>query len=133
GLGFSASRRPVLSNATTFVSLGGTLTLTGSKFRGDSEGSGGNTSHASPADYPLVQLRSLDSGQTAFLRATSWSANSFISAPVTGLPPDWAMATVFVNGIPSVSSLLRLDVPLSILSNPVKLAGGAFRFSFTNV
>ena len=43
------------------------------------------------------------------------------------------MAAVFVNGIPSVSSLLRLDVPLSILSNPVKLAGGAFRFSFTNV
>jgi N-acetylneuraminic acid mutarotase len=135
GLGFSHARQPVISNSTPIVNLGGILTLNGSKFRGDSEGSGGNTSHNSPADYPVVQLRSFDSGQTVFLLATSWSSSSFISSPVTGLPPDWALATVFVNGIPSASSILRLDAAagnLIILTNPIKLAGGAFRFSFTN-
>src|SRR5262249_44608317 len=34
--------------------------------------------------------------------------NSFTSAPVSGLPGGYALATVFVNGIPGVSSILSV-------------------------
>ena len=88
-----------------------------------------------PADYPVVQLRRLDNEQTLFLLSTNWQTNSFTSAPVSGLPPGWAMATMFVNGIPSTSSLLRLDaVPLPpiCLTNAAKPSGGACQFTFTN-
>ena len=135
GLGFDASWQPQIDTFTSPLATNGCLTLTGSGFRGVSEGSGGNGSQDSPADYPAVQLRRLDNEQTLFLLSTNWSTNSFISAPVTGLPAGWTMATVFVNGIPSTSSLLRLDAvamtPIR-LNNATKLSGGACRFAFTN-
>ena len=79
GLGFSKSWQPQIATVTSPLSLGGSLVVTGSQFRGISEGSGGN-SQDSPADYPLVQLRSLESEQTVFLLTTNWSTNSFTSA-----------------------------------------------------
>jgi len=66
-----------------------------SGFRGISEGSGGGTED-SPADYPLVQLRSVESGQTSFLLTTNWSSNLLASAPVSGLPSGYTLATVMV-------------------------------------
>jgi hypothetical protein len=114
--------------------LGGGLTLTGSGFRGVSEGSCGN-SQDSPADYPLVQLRSVESGQTMFLLSTDWQTNSFASAPVWGFPPGYAMATVFVNGIPSTGSVLNVSVPVltaTTLTGAKRLTNGACQFCFTN-
>ena len=105
GLGFSASWQPQIATFTSPISRGGSLTLTGSRFRGVSGGSGGN-SQDSPGDYPVVQLRSVESGQTLFLLPTNWSASSFTSVPVRGLPPGYSLVTVFVNGIPSSSILL---------------------------
>jgi hypothetical protein len=132
GLGFSNAWRAQVTTITSPLSSGASLSLTGSKFRGVSEGSGGNTSYGSPADHPVVQLRSVEGGRTVFLSATSWSANAFTSSPVHGVPPGWALATVFVNGIPSTSSVVRVESPLIYLANPLKLAGGAFQYSFTN-
>jgi hypothetical protein len=129
---------PVRTQIATFtspLSLGGSVVLTGSQYRGVSEGSGDNPQD-SPADYLLVQLRSVESGQTLFLLSTNWSTNSFTSAPVSGLPPGWTLATVFVNGIPRTSSILRIDavaMPAIILTNAAKLPGGAFQFAFTNM
>ncbi|HVM50975.1 MAG TPA: hypothetical protein VMU04_23305 [Candidatus Acidoferrum sp.] len=111
------------------------LTLTGSGFRGISEGSGGNGGQDSPADYPVVQLRRLDNEQTAFLTCTNWQTNTFTSAPVSGLAPGWVMATVFVNAIPSASCLLRLDaaaIPPIRLARPSKPPGAACQLTFTN-
>ena len=105
GLGFSPSWQPQVATITSLLNPGSSLMLTGSQFRGISEGSKGG-SQDSPADYPLVQLRSLENGQTLFLPATNWSTNSFASVPVTNFPSGYAMATVFVNGIPGQSSLL---------------------------
>jgi hypothetical protein len=51
----------------------------------------------------------VESGQTLFLLSTSWSTNSFTSAPVSGLPPGYALVTVFVNGIPSAASVLNIE------------------------
>jgi hypothetical protein len=108
GLGFSASWQPQIATFTSPLSLGSSLVLTGSQFRGIAEGSGGN-SQDSPADYPVVQLRSLGNEQTLFLLSTSWSANSFTSAPVCDFPPGYALVTVFVNGIPSPAGILNIQ------------------------
>jgi hypothetical protein len=120
-----------------FNAANGCLTLTGSRFRGVSEGSAGNGAQDSATDYPVVQLRRLDNEQTVFLLSTNWQTNSFTSAPVSGLPAGWTMATMFVNGIPGQSSLLLIGAAAAspgpiVLTNTVKLPGGACQFSFTN-
>lgn len=104
GLGFSSTGQPQISTFTLPLVSGGSLSLTGTRFRGISGASGGN-SQDSPSDCPVVQLRSMENGQTLFLRATNSSATSYVSAPVTGLSIGWVIATVFVNGIPSTSVL----------------------------
>jgi hypothetical protein len=107
GLGFSAAWQPQIASFTSPLSLGSSLVLTGSQFRGISEGSCGDTQD-SPGDYPVVQLESLGNEQTAFLLTTGWSSNSYTSATVSNLPPGYALATVFVNGIPSAASILDI-------------------------
>jgi hypothetical protein len=108
GLGFSALWQPQIITFTSPLSLGNNLALTGSQFRGISEGSGGNCGQDSPADYPMVQLRSLENEQTLFLLSTNWSTNMYTSASVKGLPPGFALVTMFVNGIPSTSGILDI-------------------------
>ncbi len=137
GLGYSPSWRPQIATCTSPLSFGNSLVLMGSKFRGISEGSAGH-SQSSSADYPLVQVRSLESGYTAFLMpasGTNWSTNSFTSAPVSGFPPGWALVTVFVNAIPSTGAVFNVSgpVPLAVkLTGAQRLGGGSFQFSFTN-
>ena len=134
GLNAGAAWQPHIGTCTSPLSLGGSLTLTGSGFRGVSAASGGN-SQDSATDYPLVQLRSLESGQTTFLLATNWQTNSFASAPVWRFPPGYALATVFVNGIPSTGAVVNLSVPVpttTTLTSAGTLANGAFQFAFTN-
>jgi hypothetical protein len=129
GLGFNASWQPQIATVSLLTS-GGSLTLAGSQFRGISEGSGGNGSQDSPADYPVVQLRSLGNEQTLFLLTTNWSTNSLTSVPVTNFPSGYALATVFVNGIPSPSHVLYVG-PFAVF-NSTMLSGGAFQFTFGN-
>ena len=119
---------------TSPLNLGNSLVVAGSQFRGVSEGSGGNSSQDSPSDYPLVQLRAIESGQTAFLSSANWQTNFLASLPVSSFPPGWALATVFVNGIPSASSILLVaPAPTAILlTQPAKPGHGAFQFTFTN-
>ena len=47
-----------------------------------------------------------------FLLSTSWSTNSFTSAPVCDFPPGYALVTAFVNGIPSTASVLDILPPV---------------------
>jgi hypothetical protein len=135
GLGFNAAWQPQIATFTCPLATNSCLTLTGSGFRGISEASGGNGCQDSAADYPVVQLRRLDNEQTLFLLCTNWQTNSFTSAPVTDLPAGWVMATMFVNGIPSTGSLLRLDavvMPPICLTNAALSSGGGCQFTFTN-
>ena len=79
--------------------------LKGSLFQGISQASGGNTQDSS-TNYPIVQLRSLDSSQVVFLPvdpAFGWSDTSFTSLPVKAFPFGPALVTVFTNGIPSIA------------------------------
>jgi hypothetical protein len=108
GLGFSSDWQPVIATATKNLRLGQHLRLTGSLFQGISQASGGGTQDSS-SNYPVVELRSLDSSQVAFLLTDpvgGWSDTTFISAPVTGFPSGPALATVFTNGIPSTAKYL---------------------------
>ena len=124
-----------ITSVPSSLAFGDTLAISGSRFRGIAEASGGNGSQNSPTDYPVVQLRSIESGQILSLPTANWSTNSILSVPVDGLPPGWTLATVFVNGIPGQSAILRLVPPVTtiVLINPATLPGGAFQFSFTNV
>jgi len=54
---------------------------------------------------------------------------------VRNFPPGYAQATVFVNGIPSTSSIVNISVPIpkvTILTGPTKQASGSFQFAFTH-
>jgi hypothetical protein len=93
------------------LSLGSTFVVIGSQFRGVPEGWCGNSKDSS-ADYPLVQLRSIESGQTTYLLSTNWSTNSFTSLPAWNFPPGYALATVFVDGMPGTSSIVSISVPV---------------------
>jgi hypothetical protein len=134
GLGYTNAWQPQITAITAPLSLGNSLVVTGSQFRGVSGGSGGNSQDSS-TDYPLVQLRSIESGQTVFLLTTNWSTNSFTSLPVWNFPPGYALATVFVNGIQSTSSIVNISVPLPTapkLSSATMRTDGSFQFAFTN-
>ena len=135
GLGYSNSWQAQISTVNSPLVLGTNLMLTGSQFRGISEGSGGNANQDSPGDYPVVQLRSLANEQTMFLSTTNWSTDSFVSTPVTNFPAGYALVTVFVNGIPSPSSIVSINPAFTaiILMHPTKLGSGALQFSFTNL
>ena len=111
GLGFVEAWRPVLTSATSPLLLGTSLSLTGSQFRGLSEGSGNNSAQNSPTDYPLVQLHRLDNGQMRFLLADTWSDASFTSVPVTDFAAGHALVTVFTNGVPSIARIVRIAQP----------------------
>ena len=81
-----------------------------------------------------MQLRSIESGQTVFLSSTNWSTNSFTSLPVWNFPPGYALATVFVNGIQSTSSIVNISVPnpaVTTLSG-AQMTNGSFQLNFTN-
>jgi hypothetical protein len=134
GLGYSNSWQPQIATITSPLNLGGNLAITGSGFRGISEGSSGGTQD-SPADYPVLQLFSLEGGKTVSVPCANWSAASFNSATVWNFPPGWALATVFVNGIQSTSSIINVSVPVPTpltLTSATTQPDGSFQFGFTN-
>jgi hypothetical protein len=133
GSGCTNSWQPQITLATSPLNLGTPLTITGSGFRGIAEGSSGN-SQDSPGDYPLVQLRSIENGQMTFLLTTDWSTNSFTSLPIWNFPPGYALATVFVNGIQSTSSIVNISVPIPGMTTltGAQTSTNGFQFAFTN-
>ena len=111
GLGFSSAWQPEIATASPILTFGHRhLLLTGSRFQGISQASGGNTQDSS-SNYPIVQLRSLDNSQVVFLPVdpiSGWSDTTFRSIPVRDFPKGPALVTVFTNGIPSDAKYLIL-------------------------
>ena len=106
GQRFSTAWQPRISTITSPLSPGKSLSISGLNFRGISSASGGNSCLDSSSDHPVVQLRSLANGQIAYVPLTNWSASSCVSTSVWNFVPGFALATVFVNGIPSQSSMI---------------------------
>src|SRR5262249_2075242 len=105
--------QPVIERAPLTLKSGKGLRLMGSRFQGISQASYGGTQDSS-TNYPIVQLRSVDSGQVAFLPVdpvSGWSGTTFRSTPVPGFPPGPALVTVFTNGIPSEAKSLVVKQP----------------------
>ena len=103
GLGFLPAWQPQIATASSFLTPGNKLNLTGSRFQGISQASSGTVQDSS-TNYPVVQLRRLENEQVTYLPvdpASGWSDSSFTSAPVTGFPFGPALVTIFTNGIPS--------------------------------
>jgi N-acetylneuraminic acid mutarotase len=117
---------PQIASAPTTLASGSSLTLTGSRFQGISQASGGSYQDSS-SNYPIVQLRALDSGQTAFLPvepSAGWSDATFTSMPVNGFPLGPALVTVFTNGIPSDARYLVVTPPGLVANVSTRLPVG---------
>jgi hypothetical protein len=123
GLGFNSSWQPLLTTAG--IGTGNAIMVSGSRFKGISEASGGNSHQNSSSNYPLVQLLSLVNEQMLFLplnMIAGWSDTAFTSTPITvmttnssGYPIGYALVTVFTNGIPSDSKYVVVS-PLTLNS-----------------
>jgi hypothetical protein len=112
GLYFDAAKRPLVDPPPATLLQGEPLALTGANFRGISEASASMGASSSPANFPVVTLRAIDSGLTQTLPpGANWSATTFTSTPITGFPLGHALVTVHANGIPSAPQIIRLAVP----------------------
>jgi hypothetical protein len=130
GLGFSSAWQPLIATAPSTLTSGDSLALTGSVFKGISEASGGNGAQNSSSNYPVVQLRSIDNSQVAFLLVdptAGWSDTAFTSVPVSGFPSGGALVTIFTNGIPSDSKYLVFlnNTPPTITAATISRQQGA--------
>ncbi len=108
------ARRPTVNTIAPTIGQPRKLTLSGTGFQSDSEGSGGGT-NSSATNYPLFRLQRLDNGLTTFVEpdpAVSWSATSFQSTSLYGLQAGYYQAALVANAIPSHARLLRI-APLS--------------------
>ncbi len=121
GLGFSGAWQPQIATAPSTLQSGTRLILTGSLFKGISQASGGNFQDSS-SNYPIVQLRSLESSQVVFLLVdptVGWSNTAFTSLPVSGFPFGPSLVTVFTNGIPSAAKYLVFGQPKISVEQPI--------------
>jgi hypothetical protein len=110
GLGFTSASQPKVNDVKND---GSRFQLRGKRFQGISQASGGNTQDSS-SNYPIVQLRNIDSGHVTFLPVDprrGWSDSSFASSTLSGLHSGPALMTMFTNGIPSAAKYLTITQP----------------------
>ncbi len=103
------ARRPRLLSTSGSLAFGSPFSVTGSRFRGDSEG-GSGTTNSSAVNYPLVQVRSIENGLTTWIVPDARVNLSdepmtlqFSRLPAT-LNPGLQLVTAFVEGMPSLPS-----------------------------
>jgi hypothetical protein len=103
GLGYKSAWRPEITDLR--LTQYKRLRVEGSRFQGRSQASGGTTED-SATNYPILQVRSIDSSRMVFLPVDpddGWSDTRLGSIPLTDFPQGPALATIFTNGIPSAS------------------------------
>lgn len=134
GLGFSTAWQPNITSATNPLAPGNNLVVSGTGLTGVSGASYGSTQDSS-SNYPLVQLLSLENGQTAFLSpnpSAPWSSTAFTSSAVSGFPYGYAMATVFTNGIPSTSVMVNIAPSSNADLSNLALSAGTLTPAFSS-
>lgn len=124
GSGAAEAWRPAASALTDPIVAGEKVEADGTLFAGlnglGPEGSGGGY-QSSATNYPLLQLRRLDSEQTVFLPLdpqAGASGTSFTSSTGWCLPPGPATATVFVDGIAGAARFATVVVPAPTIAGP---------------
>ncbi|GEM_PF-1628499 len=116
GLGYAENLRPILSGVEWrgLKGAGSPLRVTGVLLQGGSEAVGGGAQDTA-TNYPLLQLRSLDSGRTLFLPpgdAAGWSNNFITTRTIVdnAFPSGFALLTAITNGVPSVAQIVETSV-----------------------
>ncbi len=108
GLDFHTADQPSIVGAV-FSPLR-SIDLSGTNFLGLSGPSEGTTQDSS-TNNPVVQLISFANQQTLFTDSNPtvpWSDTNYSSSPLSNFPPGHALLTVFVNGIPSSSAIVKV-------------------------
>lgn len=129
GLGYDTSWRPQISSIISALPQGGAVFFEGDKLQGFCGPTGGFYLDSS-GGIPCVQLRSLENGQTMFLQPFDWSDDTYLSRVVVGMAPGWGMATVFTNGIPSVSAIFKIASPGTANLTGLSISSGTLAPSF---
>jgi hypothetical protein len=107
--------QPQITTMTSPLITGTSFVLTGSRFQGISQASGGNLQDSS-ANYPVVPTARYRKQSGRF---SSGGSNSRLVRyhlrfdPVNNFPPGLALVTVFTNGIPSDSKYVLVASPAS--------------------
>jgi hypothetical protein len=110
GLGFT-SGQPVITSIPPIVPQSAGLVVGGTGFQGLSEASGGNSSQNAATNYPLLNFRTIANEQSAYIlpaNTAAWSITAFSAGQPAGTQRGYAYATIFANGIPSRSMLIRV-------------------------
>jgi uncharacterized repeat protein (TIGR01451 family) len=134
-------RRPAVTAAPVSLAYGVPGTVSGTGFHSDSEG-GGGTSAGAAVDFPLVQLRSLESGRLHWLpadpRSAAWTWHGTETLDLLGLPDaldrGWYALTLFAAGVPSLPRVAQASCGLEVVQPPLDATvpvGGQATFSVT--
>lgn len=114
GLGYTNLQRPFIAGVEWegLKGAGSALKASGVLLQGTSEASG--DSQSSSTNYPLVQLRSLDSERVIFLPpgdASGWANNFFTSRTIadSAFPDGFALLMVFTNGSVSQAEIIQTN------------------------
>jgi hypothetical protein len=99
---------PTLTGSPATLVLGQPLTVSGTGFRDPQwNAASDGSNNQSATNFPMVQLRRLDNEQIAWLSlGAPFSDTAFTSRLVNNILPGPALATVFVNAVPSGSRYL---------------------------
>jgi N-acetylneuraminic acid mutarotase len=115
GLGYESAWRPTITSVNSPISLGESLSVSGTGFKGygNTEGSSGGT-QSSASNYPLVQLNHVDSGPTTWLALSAFDATDLTTIPVSGINPGPVLLTVYVNAIPSQAQMFVINSEIDL-------------------
>ena len=114
--GFLAGWQPVIQHLGG-ASQGGLVRLSGLRFEGLGEASGGGTQNAS-SGVPVLALYRLDNEQLTWAGAhpgAAFSPTSLTSAALVGVPQGPAFAILFANGIPSEAAYVSVQPYLAFM------------------
>ncbi|MCP4590189.1 MAG: beta-propeller fold lactonase family protein [bacterium] len=118
---YPEERRPVISEPfPQHITYGNTTEITGERFRGYSEASGGNGSANSAVNYPLIRMTPIEGGHSSWLVPDTWEDP--VRLEIRDLPPTlhpgWYHLRVITAGIPSASKLVEVTCSLEITGHP---------------
>ena len=106
------NRRPAISSKPSIIYLPTTLTVTGTRFRGDTETSSGNSQN-SPTNFPLLQLQRVDNNQISWILPSAYSDTSFLSTTIDGLADGYYRVVIITAGNSSLGVATNNSTPIT--------------------
>jgi tetratricopeptide (TPR) repeat protein len=118
-----SSAKPQVGAVPVFIAPQGSGQITGLRFQGISGGSMGGTQDSS-SNYPLIQLRGMDSGPSNYssgastwTKVTNWSSTGATIDLPSNLTSNYYMLLPVVNGIVGEGTILKVTTPAGMDSS----------------